>query len=123
MKLIRCLSLICCALGVFVNVALGGILLSHKSNAFHFKDGSKQIAIEKLANDFNLNTTELEEDNEIDGDEDIHFSFHEFLYYENQDVFKRFQVRNTFTRNVQGDVTMVPARKVPFFITYENFRI
>lgn len=123
MKFISRFCLICCAIGVFINVALGGILLSYHTTSVPLGANSKQVAFQKVANDFNLNATEFEEDVELDGDEDLHFSFPEFISTDINEFFLQILPRKEMPVKATSNIDYLSIRKVPFFITYENFRI
>lgn len=123
MKLIRRLSLMCCAIGVFINVALGGILLSSNATSVQHGPNSKEVVFQKVAKDFNVNAAEYEEDVELDGDEDIHFSMPTFIATETFELYLHsLSLRDVAVKNTYN-IDDKSIRKVPFFITYENFRI
>lgn len=123
MKILRRLSLMFCAIGVFINVALGGILLSSTTTSLPLGPNSKQVAFQKVAKDFNVNAAEYEEDVELDGDEDLHFSMPAFMASETFELnFHSLSLQNVALQNTYN-IDYRSIRKVPFFITYENFRI
>ena len=123
MKLIRRLSLMCCAIGVFINVALGGILLTSNVTPVQHGQKSKEVVFQKGAKDIHVNAAEYEEDVELDGDDDLHFSFPTFIATETFACYlQTFSVQNIRVKNTYN-IDYQSIRKVPFFITYENFRI
>ena len=123
MKFISRFSLICCAIGVFINVALGGILLSHNSTSVPLGENSKQETFQKVANHFNLNATEFEEDVELDGDEDLHFTFPEFISSDINEFLFQVPCPREMLAKANPNMDHLWIRKIPLFITYENFRI
>jgi len=122
-KLISRLCLIFCALSIFINVALGGTLLSTKKLTFSAKQESKAIVFQKVVEDFHLNATEFEEDVELDGDEDLDFDFHIVSYHTAPTTYQ-FQFPFFHSSKIEfSHIDYRSIRKIPFFITYENFRI
>lgn len=122
-KMISRLCLICCALSIFINVAFGGSILPTKKALVFSKQTSKEIVFQKVVEDFHLNATELEEDVESDGDDDLHLDFNIVYFQESHSTFQ-FILPNVFVRKIDfKNIDYRSIRKVPFFITFENFRI
>jgi len=121
--MIRRLSLICCAIAVFINMALVGSLLASKSTSSHVSSKGKQMTFQKAVNDFNLNATEIEEDFELDGDDDVHFTLPDALSTESIEFYFQLLSLKSSPLKENSYIDYLSIRKVPFFITYENFRI
>ncbi len=123
MKLIRRLSLICCAIAVFINMALVGTLLASNSMSAHVGTKGQQMTFQKVVKDFNLNATEIEEDFELDSDDDAYFTLPDALSTESIEFYLQLLSLKSSPLKEHSYIDYLSIRKVPFFITYENFRI
>ena len=123
MKIISRLCLICCALGIFINVTLGGTLLPFKNSGIKSKHESKEIVFQKVVEDIHLNAAEFEEDLEFDGDDDLDLDFHIVDFQISQATFQEHLPCISPSKIDFKNIDYRSIRKIPFFITYENFRI
>ncbi len=98
-------------------------MLSSNTTSVPLGANGKQIAFQKVANDFNLNAAEFEEDVELDGDDDLHFAFPEFISTDINEFFLQIPSSKEMPVKATTYIDYLSIRKVPFFITYENFRI
>ncbi len=121
--MIRRLSLICCAIGVFINVALGGTLVSSKPTSANIESKGEQTSFQKAVNHINLNATEFEEDFELDGDDEVHFTHQPSLSIESIEYYFQLFSPECQALNENAYIDFLSVRKAPFFIIYENFRI